>query len=111
MFAPDISSFPVIHEGDIIRCSNVSLWPSQYNPKQNDFKASHADKQIVVFPLDEKKEPFCVAESFRFTWEDHQQVTKLRKWYSELYPHVIQNADVQRDFSAPIEVSGQCLCL
>jgi hypothetical protein len=84
IFADTLHGYPVFHEGDIIRCSNIIVWPSQLFCGQKDFKVGSAEKQIVVFPHDETKEPYCVAESFKFTMEDYQQVCKLRQWYREL---------------------------
>jgi len=84
IFSDTLAGYPVINKGDIIRCSNIMLWRSHMFPGQTDFKVSSAEKQIVVFPHDETREPLCVAESFKFSKEDYEQVCKLRRWYREL---------------------------
>ena len=87
IFSETLDGYPVINEGDIIRCSNIRVWPSQIFCAQNEFKAWSAETQIVVFPRDDTKEPYCVAESFKFSLEDYEQVCKLRQWYRELNPN------------------------
>ena len=87
IFSETLNGYPAINEGDIIRCSNIRVWPSQIFCGQNEFKAWSAETQIVVFPRDDTKEPYCVAESFKFSLEDYEQVCKLRQWYRELNPN------------------------
>ena len=60
-----------------------------------------------MFRLNDNNQPLCAAESFRFTLEDYQQVCKLRQWYRERNPLVIENAGTaadQSDLSTTIEV-------
>ena len=71
-------------------------------PGQTDFKVRNAEKQIVVFPHDETKEPLCVAESFKFSKEDYEQVCKLRRWYREL-SHKSVNPSLESSLSTESE--------
>ncbi len=78
ILASTLADFPAIYEGDVVRLHRALIQDSLQNNKL-DIRI-FSEKDMVVFPLDERKEPHSAAAHYAITVEDMKTVQRLLPW-------------------------------
>ena len=78
IFASSLEKYPVLSRGDIVRLhrANADTRPSD---GRVDFRI-FSERDIVVFPCDDRAEPRFLGGHFSFLEEDIAKIQSLRQW-------------------------------
>ena len=76
IFASTLADFPAIFKGDVLRLHRAEIKKTSKNNKS--CICIQNEKDVVIFPLDERKEPHTAAAHYAITEDDMKTVQRLR---------------------------------